>query len=336
MAVNPTARGSRPPAEAGPDANGRRARRRRLLVLLRAAVGIALLVWIIATKAPLAEIGRVLSAVDLRWLALSLTLQAVGLLMSTYRWQILAHALGDAHPLGFLVKSYLIGAFFNQFLPTSFGGDVYRVWDVSRRSRSVISSGAIVAVERVTGIVVLFIFALVASVFRLEMASRIQLVWLALALGAVSLAGLALFLSPVAERFAPRRPPAGLVRKAVAKIFEFRAVVLEYRKCPGPFLKATIWALVLQVNVIFYFYLIGRALGLGIGFLDYFIFIPIVLLVQILPITINGLGLREAAYVAIFSFYGIGAGAAVSYSLLDAASRLLLGIAGGLLYVSRR
>ena len=256
--------------------------------------------------------------------------------MSTYRWQILAGALGDDHSLWFLVKSYLVGAFFNQFLPTSFGGDVYRVWDVSRRSRTVVGSGAAVVVERVTGIVVLFFFALVASVFRLEMASRIQLVWVALALGAVSLAGLALFLSPLAKRFEPRQPAAGLLRRAVAKIFEFRAAVLEYRRCPRPFFRAMAWAFILQVNVIFYFYLIGRALHLDIGFLDYFIFIPIVLLVQILPVTINGLGLREAAYVAIFAFYGVPAGAAVSYSLLDAASRLLLGIAGGLVYVSRK
>lgn len=319
-----------------PDRNAGRARRRRFFILLRAGFGLSLLAWIIATKAPLAEIGRVLGGADLRWLGLSLALQVVGLIMSTYRWQILAGALGDDHSLGYLVKAYLVGAFFNQFLPTSFGGDVYRIWDVSRRSRSLVGCGAAVVVERVTGMVVLFLFALVASVFRLEMASRIQLVWAALALGALCLAGLALFLSPVAARFAPRAPAAGLARRAVAKIFEFRAAVLEYRNRRGPFLKAMAWALILQVNVIFYFYLIGRAFGLAVPFLDYFIFIPIVLLVQILPVTINGLGLREAAYVAIFSFYGIAPGAAVSYSLLDAASRLLLGIAGGLVYVTRK
>jgi uncharacterized membrane protein YbhN (UPF0104 family) len=92
----------------------------------------------------------------------------------------------------------------------------------------------------------------------------------------------------------------------------------------------------LQLNVILYYFLIGLALHLNIQFIDYFIFIPIVLVIQIIPITINGLGLREGSYIEIFKFYGISPQAAVSFSLVDVGFNLVLGLIGGIIYVSRK
>jgi len=102
-------------------------------------------------------------------------------------------------------------------------------------------------------------------------------------------------------------------------------------------LKALFWAFCLQINVILHYYFVGKALHIDISFIDYFIFIPIVLIILTIPITINGLGLREALYMTIFASYGISSSAAVSFSLIaDIVFAVIIGVFGGILYIFRK
>lgn len=311
-------------------------RKNTLLLLLKLAFSLSILVFILTTQTSLGKIGGVLKNVNPYWLLLAFSLHAWGLYISAYRWQILARAQGDEVPLVFLAKSYLVGTFFNNFLPTRFGGDVVRIWDGSLYSKSLVKSSAIVLVERFTGIIVLFLFAVAASLFRLDMARQVPVIWVALLLGLVGLALIAAFFLPVFARRLAALRLRGFPDKVRNKILIFRETILHYRTQKGPFLRATFWALLLQLNVILYYFLIGRALHLDIPLIDYFIFIPIVLVIQIIPVTINGLGLREGSYIEIFKYYGILPQTAVAFSLVDVAFNLVLGVIGGTIYVSRK
>lgn len=304
--------------------------------LLKLAFSLAILVFIFATQTSLAQIGSVLKNINPHWLLLAFSLHAVGLTISAHRWRILARAQGDEVPLVFLAKSYLVGTFFNNFLPTRFGGDVVRIWDGSLYSKSLLKSSAIVLVERFTGIIVLFLFAVAASLFRLDMARQVPVIWAALLFGIAGLCLIAVFFLPVFARRLGALRLRGFPDKVRTKILIFRKTILHYRTQKGPFLRATLWAFILQLNVILYYFLIGRALHLDIPLIDYFIFIPIVLVIQIIPVTINGLGLREGSYIEIFKYYGIPPQTAVSFSLVDVVFNLVLGIIGGALYVSRK
>jgi glycosyltransferase 2 family protein len=311
--------------------------RNLVALILKLAFSISILVFILTTQTSFKDIWAVLKGVNPYWLVLSFSLHGFGYFASAYRWQILARAQGDEVPLGFLIKSYMVGTFFNNFLPTRFGGDIVRIWDGSRYSKSLLKSSAIVLVERFTGIIVLFLFAVFASLFRIDMARQIPVVWIALLLGLLGLALVASFFMPFFGKFLAAFPSKGFLDKLKRKIILFRETILHYRTQKGPFLLATFWAVLLQLNVILYYFLIGKALHLHIHFLDYFIFIPIVLLIQSIPITINGLGLREGSYIEIFKFYGIGPQTAVSFSLIaDVAFILILGLIGGIIYVSRK
>jgi uncharacterized protein (TIRG00374 family) len=313
------------------------AKRKTLSFLLKAAFSLAALtLFFLTSKVSFGDIGRTLAGVAWVWLAVAFSLHALGLLFSAVRWRILVRAQGDDVPLLVLVKSYLVGTFFNNFLPTRFGGDVVRIWDGSKYSRSLIRSSAVVLVERATGIIVLFLFALIASLFRLDMAREVPVIWLALAGGLAGLAAVALFFLPAAGRALERLPEKGLPGRFKHKVIAFRAAILLYREARGAFARATVLAVLLQLNVILYYYLIGRSLHLSIGLLDYFIFIPIVHLIQIIPISINGAGLREGAYIQIFKFYGIPAQAAWSFSLIEVAFGLLVGFVGGVIYLARK
>ena len=313
------------------------AKRRTLSFLLKLAFSAAaLVVFFLASKVSFRDIGRTLAGVAWGWLAVAFSLLVLGLVLSAYRWRILVRAQGDDAPLGFLIKSYLVGTFFNNFLPTRFGGDVVRIWDGSKHSRSLVRSSAVVLVERATGIVVLLLFALIASLFRLDMARRVPVVWAALALGVAGLAAAAMFFLPAAGRLLARLPEVGFIGRAKHKIIAFREAILRYREARGAFARAGVLAVLLQLNVIVYYVLIGKALGLNIGLLDYFIFIPIVHLVQLLPVTINGAGLREGAYVQIFHFYGLPPEAAWSFSIIEVALGLVVGLVGGAVYLARK
>ncbi|MGQ9671966.1 MAG: lysylphosphatidylglycerol synthase transmembrane domain-containing protein [Candidatus Aminicenantales bacterium] len=303
---------------------------------LKAIFSLFILIFLLTTQTSVKEVMDKLKGANLAWLFLSFSLHAFGLFASAFRWQILARAQGDDIPLGFLAKSYLVGTFFNNFLPTRFGGDVIRIWDGSRFSRSLLKSSAIVLVERFTGIIILFLFALFASFYRLDMAKQIPVIWGALLLGLFGLALVLGFFTPLTAGLFKIIPSPGILKKALDKVILFRETILRYRTQKGPFLRATWWAFLLQLNVILYYFLIGKALHLKIHFIDYFIFIPIVLIIQLIPITINGLGLREGSYIEIFKFYGISPQTAFSFSLIDVGFVLILGIIGGFIYVTRK
>ena len=313
------------------------ARKKNLLVFsLKLVFSLSILVFILTTRTSFKDIFAVLREVNPYWLIVSFSLHSFGLFASAYRWQILARAQGDDVPLGFLAKSYLVGTFFNNFLPTRFGGDVVRIWDGSRYSKSLLKSSAIVLVERFTGLIVLFLFAFLASLFRLDMARRIPVIWVSLLIGLLGLTFALLFFLPFFGKWLGKLRVGGILDKVRKKILLFREIILAYRNQKGPFARAAFWAFLLQLNVILYYFLIGKALHLRIHFIDYFIFIPIVLLIQIIPVTINGLGLREGSYIEIFKFYGISPGTAFSFSMIDVAFVLVIGIVGGVIYITRK
>lgn len=303
--------------------------------LLKLFVSVSLLALLLIFRTSLSDIAAVLAEADPIWLAVSFSLHLLGLFISAVRWKILIMAQGDDVPLSFLAKSYLVGTFFNNFLPSRIGGDVVRIWDGSRYSRTVLKSSAIVLVERLTGILVLFVFASGAALIRLDMARTIPVIWVSLLLGLSGLSFILVFFTPLTEKILAFIPGRGPIIKIKQKISEFRAIIIFYKQRKTALMQAFFWAFCLQVNVILHFFLIGKALGLKIHLVDYFIFIPIVLLIQLIPITINGLGLREGAYIEIFQFYGITAGAAFAFALVDVAFMLLIGIIGGIIYVTR-
>jgi uncharacterized protein (TIRG00374 family) len=306
-------------------------------LLLKIVFSFSIIILIVLKKAPLREIGDSLKEASLWWICLSFSLHSFGLLISAIRWQILIKAQGDHAPLGYLAKSYLAGNFFNLFLPTRFGGDVVRVWDGSKPSKSLLKSTAIVLVERLTGIIVLLCFALGVSLFRLDVARELPVVWISLAVGLLGLTAILSFFHPFSARLIGLLPERGVFSRIKEKIFEFRKIILIYRDKKPALFKALFWAFLLQVNVILHYYFVGKALSINIPFFDYFIFIPIVLLILTIPVTINGLGLREILYISVFALYGISSSGAVSFSVIaDIAFTLIIGILGGIIYAFRR
>jgi hypothetical protein len=308
------------------------------ILALKLTFSLSILAFLLIREVRIKDIPDALENIDIFWLTLSFSLHAVGLLISAFRWQILIRAQGDEVPLGFLAKSYLVGNFFNLFLPTRFGGDVVRIKDGSRYSHSLLKSSAIVIVERFTGVIVLLLFALVVSLSRLDMALSLPIFWrISLLVGFMGLLAAFLFFTPVASYILNKIPEKGIWLKLKSKILEFRRVVLVYKDKKGAFFLALFWAFLLQINVILHYYLAGKAFHLEIPLLDYFIFIPIILLILTIPVTISGLGLREVLFIQIFAAYSIAEHVAFSFSLVaDFGFTLIIGLIGGIIFITRK
>jgi uncharacterized membrane protein YbhN (UPF0104 family) len=192
-------------------------------------------------------------------------------------------------------------------------------------------------VERFTGVIILLTFAFVISLSRLDMAQSLPIIRISLLVGFMGLLAAFLFFTPIASYFLEKIPEKGFWLKLKSKILEFRRVVLVYKDKKRAFFLALFWAFLLQVNVILHYYLAGKAFHLEIPLLDYFIFIPIILLILTIPVTISGLGLREVLFIQIFATYGIAEHVAFSFSVIaDFGFTLIIGIIGGIIFITRK
>lgn len=313
------------------------ATKKRYIFFAKLIFSLSILAYILIEIVPFGDIIREVKKASWIWLVLSFSLHVFGILISAYRWQILTRAQGEKIPLWYLAKSYLVAGFFNNFLPTRFGGDVVRIWDGSRYSKSLIRSSAVVLVERLTGVIVLLSFAFIASLLRLDLAQAIPAIWAALIIGFCGLCLVGLFFTTAGKKLIQIIPSKPYLEYLKRKLLDFREALLQYKQHKRIFLQALFWALLLQVNVILHYYLAGKAFSLAIPLLDYFIFVPIILLILTAPVTIGGLGLRELLYIKVFEFYAIEQAAALSFTLIaDFTFALLLGLLGAVIYVRRK
>ena len=298
--------------------------REKLLNLLKVCISLALLILLVR------QIGwqqtlETLRGAKLAHLTAAFVLYVLGIVVRAYRWQILLDALSIDLPLARLVNLYFVGTFFSNFLPTGIGGDVVRVYELSRQSKRPIESVGTVLLDRATGLLVLFLIALMALPFSYPLiAPNITAAILILCLG--SWAGLALALRRNwLERW-------GLLR-IMDKIKQLRELYESVHACgPKAIGGALAISLVFNVLLIAVNYLIALSLGVEIPVWYFLLFIPLISFLLVLPISLSGLGVREGGYVYLFAQAGISAPLALSMSLLFYALNVATGLIGGVLY----
>ncbi|MEW6455123.1 MAG: lysylphosphatidylglycerol synthase domain-containing protein, partial [Acidobacteriota bacterium] len=97
-----------------------------------------------------------------------------------------------------------------------------------------------------------------------------------------------------------------------------------------------ILSFLLQINVIFYYFLISKSLYIDIPFILFFILIPVILTITMLPISIYGIGVREGSFVLLFSKFGIPPEVAFSLSVLAYLISVLFNSIGGIFFILQK
>jgi len=312
--------------------------KKTIFFLLKFVFGFGLLLYLMLYIARPREIIVVIRGVSWPMLLLAFCLHVLGYLISARRWKLILDEKGANFSFGQLIRSLLVGTFFNLFLPTRFGGDVVRISDTRHIDQGMTASLAVIVYERMSGILALLLFALLSSLLKIGFFKEMPLLYVSLL---VSLLGI--FLLVLAWKKIPRGFLAGMNcrrtwgRKILDKLDKFHAIILDFVNHRALSKKVFFWAMLLQFNVVLHFFFFGQALKIArIPLLDYFFSIPIMLFILSFPISINGIGVRDLFLIKFFAFYGYPAQFAIAFSLLDVAFSLLLGICGGLIYVFRK
>jgi glycosyltransferase 2 family protein len=303
---------------------------------LKLAAGIALIILLLLFKVNLSQVGTEFLKSDLRWIFLAGVLHIIGLLISAYRWQLLLSAHDVQAPLWGLIHSYLIGGFFNNFLPTRVGGDVYRMVDSKKYSGSLLRPAAVIIVERLTGIYGLLLIGITAVAFYPRFH---EIRTLAIALFSLTIGGfLAVLVFYGSESFGNwlKRLTSKLPAKISAKALEMFDAFWHFSKSKKIVFFAFLLGLLLQFNVILYYYLIAHALKMPMSLLDTSIVMPLLICIQLLPLTPNGIGVREFSYIYLLHPLGVSNAMAVAFSLWDYILTFFYGLIGGILYLVKK
>jgi uncharacterized membrane protein YbhN (UPF0104 family) len=257
-------------------------------------------------------------------LRIELWLAAVGMLvltqmLSAWRWQALARPFGFERQVKQLASYYLIGMYFNLLLPTTVGGDVVRAWYLDNGSGQRLSAFVAVFVDRFSGLVVLLGLACVGLVLSpLTLPGWIAwFVW-----GTACTAAAAIALAPWLARTGSRW--ASPLQKVQLALTALRA--------PRLLASSTILSIGVQTGNVLLVWLIGLSVSADVPWSYYFIMVPMVSLLTMLPVSINGIGVREYTTALFLAPLGVADGTAKTVAVLWFAVFLAVSFLGGLVY----
>ena len=258
----------------------------------------------------------------------------VGYLISTIKWQVLLRAHGINNiSLQKLWAFYFMGSFFSNFLPTEIGGDVMRGYEVGKISENKIESYASIFMERFTGFASMILLAFFGLFFNRDIVAKMNLTFVIMS---------SFFCFSIITFLITQKGTARIIKKTinfksmeriVNKIQSFYLSLLYYKNKPLVILKTMIISFVFQMVPIFYVYFIYLSLGIEVPIMRLILFVPTISLLGIIPITINGLGLREGAFVFMFSYLNIAPPDSLAASLIFRLGILFMSSIGGILYI---
>jgi uncharacterized protein (TIRG00374 family) len=309
--------------------------KRGAFLAAKIGVSLALLIYLLSTT-DLSALARRVRGGDVLLFATAVVIYGGMLGLSTWRWRLLLHALGFPARLRDLTSSYLVATFFNNFLPSNIGGDVVRVRDSSKLTGSTTASLAVVAVDRILGLGALYLlaffaFALGGPAVRHLAGARVVLLGLGLVFGAIAW----VFFRPGTARRLMAWSRLSSV-EWIHKQFEIvQGAVHVYRTELGEVVLAFVASLALQTLVVFYFFAVAHALLIPLTLPAAFLMVPLCTLIQTVPITFNGWGLRESLFVLYFHQVGLPRDSALAFSLVGASLIVVLSLSGAVVWMSR-
>ena len=302
--------------------------RKHFFTLLKIGVTLAGLAYVLA-QVPLAEISAEFAGIRWSWLIVAFILIMLGVLVRAYRWLLLLRGLGVAVAFKRLVAIYFVGSFFNTFLPSGFGGDVVRVFEVAQNVPRNVAAGTVI-VDRLLGMLMLFVMALLALPFR-PASFPDSLLGPIIAICVIGLTGGIVLLEGSFIRRLGRWLPGKLSivdeRQPLARLLQ--AVQGSGRQA---ILQALAASTVLNLMLTGWWMAAGLALGYPISYLYFLLIVPI-LSVALLAPSIGGLGVNETLAPLLFVGAGLAPVQAVTLSLLVFILLRLAGLFGAPIYV---
>jgi uncharacterized membrane protein YbhN (UPF0104 family) len=302
--------------------------RGRVLIASKVAATAGLL-WFALGRIDWAVVGLRLNAVVPLFGVAALIVLALQPLLSALRWRLIAGYSGFGMTIAQAYRLSLIGAFFNQALPSSLGGDGARIWLLVKGGAVPRAATYSVLVDRVMGLLWLIVLAVACLPWSLAIVSdatgRISLIVCALG----GLVGIGLFLL-----FG--RVDAAWTRRwwATRHLGDVSRLAWRLLSAPAPGSAIAVLSLTLHAATVGAVWLIAQGIGAPLDVLQALIVVPPTLLITTVPISIGGWGVRETVMVVAFSFLGLAETDGLIVSVLYGAATFAVAAVGGLVWIS--
>ncbi|MBN1688136.1 MAG: flippase-like domain-containing protein [Candidatus Omnitrophica bacterium] len=249
--------------------------------------------------------------------------------LHSLRWKRLLHANGAQVPYRYTLKCYMIGYFFGHFLPTIIGGDFVRAYSMSKYGVGKTRSMTIVLIGRLIGTVAILVLAAIClslsgTLMKIFNISRGNVVFFSVLLIGAMILGYGLMSSSAwIEKLGKRITVIG---KAVETL---RA----YRNQHGVILEAFLISLVMQLFVFLRYFLVAKAFGFDLSFATVSVMTMLVVTLTMLPITVNGIGIRENGFVYFLGLVGVLPENAFLFSIVNYSLMVLMAVTGAVIYL---
>jgi hypothetical protein len=312
--------------------------RHTLLWTLKILVSGGLLA-VLLTRVDLARLWALSKTASIGWLGAALFVYFIGVVISVWRWGLLLDAQHVTVRFATRLKSYLVATFFNNFLPSNIGGDVIRIRDTAGAAGSKTLATTVVLVDRGLGLLGVVFVAASGATLAARMSAAIGpmapgLLWGVLAL-AIALAAPVVLLPHGIGRLL--RPLRAIHQEWVEERIErLTSALARFRDQPRALAACFAGAIVVQGLIVGFYWAIAIALGLQVPLAHLAIVVPMSLVVQMLPMSVNGFGVREATFGFYFTRLGQPLESALALSFIGAALIMIFSTSGVPFLLQRR
>ena len=273
------------------------------------------------------------------WLAAAIGIYLVNVLISVWRWRLLLEAQDIDLPWRMLLGSFLVAAFFNNFLPSNIGGDVVRIADTAKAAGSKTLATTVVLTDRVIGLIGLVLVAAMGSTMAASVAGHVpspiwpSWLWAGFFIATMATAPAVLAPSGVGRLL---QPLTVIHPEWVGgRIEGVTAALARFRTRPGAIARCFTGAVMVQATIVMFFTAVAHALHVPVGPWDLAVVVPLSFVVQMLPVSVNGFGVREATFSFYFTRIGLSMESALLVSLVATGLGMLVSLLGAAIWFAR-
>ncbi len=292
----------------------------KIPVRLFSIIGILLFIFIL-TRIDISSLLAIFASINPALLLLALAVNGVAVVMKSYKWKVIVSTVNDRFSLSDSIRAFLVGFSFSVLTPAKLG-DFIRAFYVRNETCSTGIALSTVVTDRLIDIVMLVAISstgifLFSYLYHIEILSIMLLLLLAAAIACViAVIANKSLLSRILRPFFNLFVPATMKQKVSEYYHEFYDGLFAFYRHRAAFSLALVIALLSWIPPFVYGYLLAASISIPVGLSYFVIIIPIISLLDLLPISISGIGTRDAALIFLFGLQGVSAESAVAFSLL--------------------
>gem|GEM_PF-438650 len=300
--------------------------RDNLFFLLRMVISLGL-VFLLFHKVDLDKFLTSILSSKKEFLIIGYALGICNVMVCTLRWRILLWDRNINVSFYQLMKIYFIGMFFNIFFPTGYGGDAVRGFKLYKLTSAMSDSISSVVMDRLVGFSALLAISILSLGLSLDFINtKICLSVFGIAL--LFFMGVWFFFSGYIVRFVGFVLRMIKLERYMSSVNDFHETIRSYKDSKGVLLSIFVISILAHSIMIFSIYLFSLSIGVEIPLIYFFLFVPVINIVTLAPVSVSGIGVREAGFIYFFSMVQVSASHSFLISILFFSQLVFVGLIG--------